>query len=398
MIDRVGKGCTGCYACKTACPKDCIHMVEDAEGFWYPEIDSSKCIKCDLCEKSCPVLNELPINKKENDIHLFAMSLKDDVIRRESSSGGAFSAIAQYVLERGGVVFGAAFDTDFSVHHICVDNVKDLKELRGSKYLQSRIEDSYKQAEGYLKSGRLVLFSGTACQTSGLVSFLKRDYDNLITQDLVCHGVPSPMAWKKYLEFRQKLERSKVTDVFFRDKSSGWHKWHLSIGFENGNRYSESQFDDLMIQTFLRGKCSRECCYDCKFKQKIRLADFTLADFWGIEHIAPELDDDAGLSECFANSEKALRIIDAIKDNINIQEMAIDPAVKYNSAMIESEVRPKDRDSFLLALKHHSFESVVAKQTGMSAGTKIRWTARRILGNRTYDAIIGKKSGRKNDT
>lgn len=393
MIDKIGNKCTGCYACVDSCPKGCIRMVENAEGFWFPEIDSNICVGCNLCEKHCPVLNEIPINKSEAAVKVYALVHKDEKVRKNSSSGGAFSAIAEYVLSQGGVVFGAAFDENFDVHHICVDDRADMYKLRGSKYVQSQIGDTYKQAKECLKSGRLVFFSGTACQTSGLIGYLGRDYDNLITQDLICHGVPSPLAWRKYIKFREQLERSKVKNIFFRDKSFGWHDWHIAFHFDNGVEYKENQREDMMIKSFLRGKCSRECCYDCKFKQKVRLADFTLADYWGIEHLAPELDDDKGISSCYVNSPKAARILDAIKDKVELREMDLDSAVKYNMAMVESENMRKDRADFLQELSHKSFDMVSGKYNDeIRTGTKVRWTLRRLMGNKVYDSIRNKLS------
>ena len=388
MIDKLGNMCTGCYACVNTCPKSCISMVENKEGFWFPQIDPNKCVNCDMCEKACPVLHKIPIEKTEDDIKVFALVHKDEDIRKHSSSGGAFSAIANYVLSQGGVVFGAAFDEKFDVHHICVDASDDLYKLRGSKYVQSRIGSTYKLAKEFLNAGRLVLFTGTACQTSGLIGYLGRDYDNLITQDLICHGVPSPMVWRKYIEFRERLERSRVNHIFFRDKTHGWHDWHFAMNFENGAAYKQSQHEDMMIKAFLHGKCSRECCYHCEFKQKYRLADFTLADYWGIQNIAPELDDDRGISSVYVNSAKAMKIMEAISDDVMLRRMDLELAVAHNVAMIESERVREDRAAFLKDMSRKPFDMVIGKYIDqISLGTKVRWTLRRVFGNRVYDFI-----------
>lgn len=394
MIDRTGKDCTGCYACVSACPKACIRMEENKEGFWYPKIQEEQCVKCNLCEKACPVLSKIPNHKTEKDIHIYAVTHTDEKTRAASSSGGAFSALAETVLEQGGVVFGAAFDENYDVHHIFVEKVEDLPKLRGSKYVQSRIGKAYEQAEAFLKEGRPVLFSGTACQTSGLLGYLGRDYENLYTQDLICHGVPSPMVWRKYLEYRQTLERSKIKKIFFRDKGHGWHNWHLAIDFENGTHYAQSQFQDKMIVSYLRGKCSRLSCYDCKFKQKCRTADFTLADFWGIQDFAPELDDDKGISSCYVNSEKAQQLFERAKIHLKVTELDFNMAVSGNLAMIESEHLPENRNDFLKEMKRKPFEMAYGECIDeMSFGTKIRWGMRRLLGNKQYDALkaLGKR-------
>ena len=292
MIRKIGDRCTGCEACANICPKNCISMVENAEGFLFPHIDNSKCVSCGLCEKACPVLNPIPIHKTQEDVKVYALIHRDEDVRSHSSSGGAFSAIAEYVLEQGGVVFGAAFDEKFDVCHICVDKAEELYKLRGSKYVQSRIGDTYRQAKEKLQQGRLVFFTGTACQTSGLLGYLGRDYENLITQDLICHGVPSPLAWRKYIRLSQRRAKSPVEHIFFRDKKFGWHNWHVNFRFRSGESRYLDQRSDMMVSAFLTGSCSRKSCYDCPFKQKYRLADITLADYWGIEKIAPELDDD----------------------------------------------------------------------------------------------------------
>lgn len=388
MIDQIGNRCTGCYACVNICPKQCIRMKDNREGFWFPEIDSDICIKCDQCEQHCPVLTPIPIHKTEKDVKVYALTHKNEEVRKNSSSGGAFSAIAEYVLSQRGVVFGAAFDEKFDVHHICIESTEDLYKLRGSKYVQSRIGETYKEAEKFLKNGRMVLFSGTACQTTGLIAYLGHDYENLITQDLICHGVPSPMAWRKYIHLREQLEKSKVKRIFFRDKTYGWHNWHIVFWFENGKIYKESQWEDMMIRSFLRGRCSRESCYNCCFKQKIRLADFTLADYWGIEHIAPELNDEKGLSSVYVNSTKAEKIIEAIRGTVNLKEMELDRTVSYNPAMIESEKLNQDRSLFLRDLRHKSFDMVAGKYNEkIGMGTKVRWTIRRILGNQLYEFV-----------
>lgn len=394
MIDKVGNACTGCYACVNACPKSCIRMEENAEGFWYPQIDTEQCIRCGRCEKACPVLSELPNSKTEKDIRVYAVKHRDEKIRLNSSSGGAFTALAQTVLEHGGVVFGAAFDENYDVRHIFVESEEELSRLRGSKYVQSRIGNAYRQAESFLKEGRPVYFSGTACQTSGLLSYLGRDYDNLYTQDLICHGVPSPMVWRKYLEYHQTLERSGIQKIFFRDKSHGWHNWHLSIDFKNGTHYAQSQFQDKMIVSYLRGKSSRLCCYDCKFKQKCRSADFTLADYWGIQDIAPDLDDDKGVSSCYVNSPKAQRLFAAARSRLDVQELDLETAVAGNLAMIESERLPANRDEFLKEMREKPFEMAYGKIIDeMSFKTQVLWSLRRTLGNRNYEKLrsLGKK-------
>jgi len=388
MIDKIGARCTGCYSCVNICPKGCIHMKDHADGFWYPEIDPAVCIGCNLCETHCPVLHPFPIEKTEADVKVYALIHKNEAVRSSSSSGGAFSAIADHVLEQGGAVFGAAFGENFEILHTSAETKEELSKLRGSKYVQSRIGETYRLAKSMLDAGRPVLFSGTACQTSGLLAYLGRDYDNLLTQDLICHGVPSPLAWRKYLKMHEQLRRSQIRSVFFRDKRFGWHDWHVAIRFENGEEYTENQREDMLIKSFLRGKCSRECCYDCPFKQKVRLADFTLADFWGIEKLSPELDDDKGISSVYVNSPKAARVIEAIRDRVTLREMELNTAVSGNMAMVESEKVHPDRERFLRELPRKSFDLLSGEfNDEIGVRTKVTWTIRRLLGIRVYEKI-----------
>lgn len=198
MITIIDKSqCCGCTACASACPKHCIVLKEDEQGFLYPRVDESKCIDCHLCEKVCPVLKPF---EKQNPQEVFAIINPDEEIRLASSSGGVFTALAKQILHAGGIVFGAAFDDNWQVHHISVTKVEDLALLRSSKYVQSRIEKTYTVVEEYLKKGTQVLFSGTPCQIAGLKHYLRKEYDNLLSVDVVCHGVPSPLVWEKYLE------------------------------------------------------------------------------------------------------------------------------------------------------------------------------------------------------
>lgn len=389
MIDKIGERCTGCYACASACPKQCIQMVEDKAGFWYPQIDPAACVKCNLCEKACPVLSPLENRRTKEDVAAYALIHRDEDVRRRSSSGGAFSALASAVLRQGGVVFGAAFDENFDVRHIAVTEEKELGRLRGSKYVQSRIGDCYAQAKQYLDAGRLVYFSGTACQTSGLRGFLGKDYPNLLTQDLICHGVPSPMVWRKYVQLREHLARAKTESVFFRDKAHGWKNWHLRMSFADGSSYELSQFKHPYIIAYLRGICSRLCCYDCAFKDRYRLADFTLADLWGVDGLIPEINDDKGVSLLLVNSGKAAAFLEKISASVRLYPLDFDAAVKENGALVESETRNPQREAFLREMRRRPFDVVAGKYQGeYTLERRLRWFARRALGNKRYEKIF----------
>jgi len=298
--------CCGCGACVQACNLNCITMATDAEGFLYPQIDKASCIRCGACIRACPILNRG--EKTDGEKLAYVLRCNDEEVRLRSSSGGIFSILAERVLANGGAVFGAAFAADFSVHHIMIEHVNDLPRLSGSKYIQSRIEDSYQQAEKRLKSGRAVLFSGTGCQIAGLKAYLKAEYEMLYTVDLFCHGVPSPAVWKKYLQFQENAYGSPVKAVCFRNKSYGWHQFSMRLQFENEEVYDKVHSEDAFMRLFLKNICLRPSCHDCKFRESRSGSDIMIGDAWGIESWMPEMDDNKGTSIVLVNTDKGRHV------------------------------------------------------------------------------------------
>lgn len=351
--------CNGCSVCAAVCPKNCITMTSDELGFLYPQIDETLCIDCGLCEKACPVFNS---DVPETTPKAYAVKNTQENIRMQSSSGGVFTAVAEKILADGGVVFGAAFTDDFkAVEHIAVENTEDLHKLRGSKYVQSRIGDSYEKAKRELGKGRKVLFTGTPCQIGGLLSFLKKDYENLFTQDIVCHGVPSPSVWEKYVELREQKSGAKTAFASFRAKNTGWVKFSMLMKFENGKEYTQPLSDDLFVQGFLKNIYLRSSCYDCAFKTIYRQADITLADFWGVWNVHPEMHDDKGTSLVITNSEKGECLINSISNQLEIIETDVNEAVKFNSAAEKSVPHNPQREAFLNDFKNTDFEKTLKK-------------------------------------
>lgn len=380
--------CSGCYACAEICPKKCIDMISDAEGFWYPKVNETQCIHCGACEKVCPITTSHSLAGNGCAATYAAMHKKDSV-RLKSSSGGIFSALATHVLEQGGVVFGAGFDENFNVVHKYVENMDELEALRGSKYVQSRIGNAYRQAEDFLKAGRLVLFSGTPCQIGGLLSYVKKPYENLITQDLICHGVPSPMVWQKYIEYRKaEANGAKPRKIAFRAKDEGWKRFSVSFLFENDTQYRETMDKDPMIRVFLKNLCLRPSCYDCHFKAKARKSDITLADFWGVKNVLPEMDDDKGTSLVMIHSQKGGELFERISDSLQFVEADIDEAICYNSSMIKSVKKPKKRELFLKEITKENFLLCQKRYCRETVVKKIR---------RMVSKLVGKiKKGKKN--
>lgn len=320
--------CCGCSACVVSCPVNCIHFYEDEQGFQYPVVDVARCINCGLCEKVCPCLND---SESKTPQKVFAVKNPDDSVRSKSSSGGFFSAIADYVLNNNGVVFGASFNNEWIIVHDCIDKTEDIDRLRRSKYSQSQIGNSFKRALEYLKSGRLVLFSGTTCQIDGLNRFLRREYPNLITVDTVCHGVPSPMIWKTYLN--KILEKNSITTndisyISFRDKSTGWKNYSMVIKAGDNLIVDEPVKKNIYLQGFINNLYLRPSCFSCPSKSGKCRSDFSLADFWAIKNFLPEVDDNRGVTLLYVNSQKGERIL----SNLNLRMAELDKTQELNSA------------------------------------------------------------------
>lgn len=364
--------CNGCHACESACPKKCIHMVKDLEGFLYPKVDNNCCISCGICEKVCPILNNKTQNLEAMQIGYAAYN-KDTDIRLKSSSGGIFTLLAEQIISSGGIVVGAAMDDDCkSVKHIIVKSIENLEKLRGSKYVQSTIGDTFSKTKEALDEGIKVLFTGTPCQIGGLYSFLGQEYPNLYTQDLICHGVPSPLVWKKYVEYREKGCGAAVQRTFFRHKKYGWKRYSVLLQFSNNTEYLNDLYNDAFMKGFLRNIYLRPSCYSCAFKTMNRQADITLADFWGIQDYCPEMFDDKGTSFVWIHSQKGKELFESIKVQTISREVTCDYAIKRNSAAIKSSSLFSKRKQFFEEIQKKSFERVIVIYTKLPMYKKVR--------------------------
>jgi len=350
--------CTGCCACFSVCPKSAILMTENSEGFLFPKINIKTCIGCELCVKVCPAIK--PLTKNNSEIKAFTVINNDEKIRRESSSGGVFSAIAEKIIQKEGIVFGAKFCEDFSVRHSWADNLEGLKAFRGSKYVQSNINNSFKECKQFLDIGKEVLFSGTPCQIQGLKKYLRKEYTNLLTIDFICHGVPSPLLWRKYKEYHENKLMSKISNVTFRNKITGWEHYSVTLTFENKKQYSIINNKDCYMQLFLKDLALRESCYNCPAKGTERISEITLADFWGVQSEYPEFYDDKGTSLVFVHNQN---LISLFSDCCKIKEIDINKGIKHNPSIINSCIKPKKRDSFFEDLKKKDFGQIIKKYT-----------------------------------
>lgn len=364
--------CCGCEACVQRCPKGCIDFREDAEGFRYPQVDAERCIDCGLCERVCPVLHR---DAPRAPQQVFAAKNPDEDVRRASSSGGVFSMLAQSTIDRGGVVFGAGFDDQWAVVHDCAETAEGLAAFRGSKYVQSRIGESFVRAERFLKSGREVLFSGTPCQIAGLRRFLGREYENLLTVDVVCHGVPSPAVWRRYLEGITRPEGAVgkntvssslneipvITGISFRDKKLGWKKFGFEIrgkaAFEAAENsvlesgmnlerivLSEPLTENVYMRGFLCDLYLRPVCHACPARAGRSGSDLTIADFWGIGRFYPQFDDDKGVSLVLVGSEQGAEAF----ARLSTEGFAVsyEQALAGNPAIERNPVMPRCRKRF----------------------------------------------------
>lgn len=336
--------CCGCSACVQKCPKQSISLHEDNEGFLYPHIDTETCIDCALCEKVCPILN--PYETRE-PLQVLAAINKDEKIRMESSSGGIFTLLAEPIIREGGVVFGARFDDEWQVTLDYTETIDGLAAFRGSKYVQACTGETYKQCEQFLKAGRKVLFTGTPCQIAGLHHYLRREYDNLITCDFVCHGVPSPKVWRMYLKEIIEGANKAITDIQFRNKDNGWKKFNFKLSYNAETKtttLSSCHRDNLYMRAFLQDMILRPSCHNCNAKQGRSMSDITIADFWGIHNNHPEMDDDKGTELVIIHTNKGKASLDL--SLTDYKETNYEDATPFNNGLKPSTPTHRNRSKF----------------------------------------------------
>lgn len=369
-------------------------MCEDSEGFSYPQVDKLLCTNCHLCEKVCPYLN---VYKNQPPFVVYAAKNRDEESRLRGSSGGIFSLLAEVVIKKGGVVFGACFDENWEVEHGYSETVKGLVPFCGSKYMQSRIGDSYKKIQAFLKQGREVLFVGSPCQVAGLKHYLCQKYDNLLTVDFACHGVPSPKVWRIYLNqittYRGDRKEQfsphcislgkKISKIDFRSKSTGWKKYSFVFALseeeakekKNTVLFSSVFTENSYMQAFLSNLILRPSCYNCLYKNGVSHSDITLADFWGVGSVFPDFDDDKGVSVVIISSKKGEEYNDKL--NVDSRLIKLEDAKVSNNGFKEQIIIPKNRNLFFSLINEKGM--LVDKATKRCLeGAMWRRTARRL--------------------
>lgn len=358
-IDIIGeKKCTGCAGCFNVCSFNAIEMKLSEEGFYKPIINKNKCTSCGMCSKSCPVIKFENTNYDIDKIKVYAGFTLDEQIRKESSSGGLFSEIANLIIEQKGVVFGAGWDESMTVNHVPVSSMEDVYKLRSSKYVQSNIQDTYKKINKFLEEGYKVLFVGVPCQVAALNNIVKNK-SNLLTVDLVCHGVPSLKVFQKYLEGISKGQ--KINYFTFRDKGLGWSKYSTKAEMENGKEYSSITKEDPFFHGFICDLYLNTSCYDCRFSQIPRTGDITLGDFWKIPE---ELMDERGVSVIISNNAKGENIIKELEKQkkIKLIEQPLSSATLGNPRIENGHLRMREqRKECLKDIQNESFEYIYEK-------------------------------------
>lgn len=365
--------CCGCTACVSVCPVQCIVMRRDSEGFDYPVANPDLCVNCGKCESVCPVLNPLePIQSLTS----YAVRIPEFV--EGSSSGGVFPALARNVMTAGGVVYGAVFDPDMTVGHLAAETMSEVEKMRGSKYVQSDLYDSFNDIKEHLMRGRTVLFSGTPCQVAGLNKFLGKSHESLLTVELACHGVPSPGIWEKYVAALARKHERVVSDVNFRDKSRSWRNYDFTVSIGE-SMVSVPHHKDPFMALFLQNMTLRPSCYACPSKGGKSHADILLADLWNMASVPGIQDDDKGMSLAVANTLKGKVALHAM----NVEFIGVDlvSARHKNSGFENSATRPERRGEFFAGL--HSAKDIIAYMSGFvvkdSLRTKLLKLIRRIM-------------------
>jgi coenzyme F420-reducing hydrogenase beta subunit len=353
--------CCGCGACVNVCPQNSIYFKPDENGFLFPEVDMNNCIDCDLCETVCAFQNGIPLGR--HAIKTYAAIHKNKNLLLPSSSGGVFSALAEIVFAKNGVVYGCAWDENLETEHICISSVKELHKLQGSKYVQSNIGKTFREAKAYLKNGKYVLFSGTPCQIAGLKSFLGKEYENLITAELVCHGVPNVAFFKSYIGWLENKLKGKIARFIFRDKSN----WGMScvgrVYLGNGEAREKIIYWPLdpYYSHFMYGHIYRESCYQCKYASTKRQGDFTLGDYWGIQKAHPEIDTNNGVSVLLVNSEKGLELVGKLQEYLYLTPSTFEQAALENGQLTKPIPQSDIRETVLSTWREGGFQAVADK-------------------------------------
>lgn len=360
--------CTGCGVCANVCPVGALTMEPDPEGFLYPRIDSEKCTRCGACQRVCPA-DSPALAQQDPPKAIYAFG-KDASIVEGSSSGGVFTELANVILEEGGVVFGVGYDQNFRVEHQQIQSKEELYRLRTSKYVQSNTGMIYSEVKRCLGKGKQVLFTGTSCQIAALQQYLGKDYENLFTADIICHGVPSPGVWETYL--KQCHGGKEIKAISFRDKTLGWNRFSMRVSYADGSAYCKEATKDPFERGFLANLYLRPSCYQCQYKTLKRSSDLTLADYWGVETVHPELKAQEGVSLVLLQSEKGKRLFSRISSRLNWGDTDREKAISMNHGALHSVKWNQQRRRFYEEYPTTPMAQLVEKCLALPLDKKVR--------------------------
>lgn len=362
-MPEIGKSpdaCCGCGACINICPVDAITMRDDEYGFRYPYVNADLCITCKKCEKVCDFVKTENVGM--SPLKAYAAVHKDFSVLNKSSSGGVFSALVEYVLSQNGAVCGCIFDESLNAIHVCVEEEKDIISMRKSKYLQSDIGFIYREVKGRLDNQQLVLFTGTPCQVAAVKSFLApKKYDNLLTMDLICHGVPSQQMFNKYLEYLEQKYRTKIIGFDFRSKRYGWQRYSTEFTDYRKKTKNLGKFNEFYMPAFTGGNIVRPSCFSCKYACKERVGDITAGDFWGQEKSHLSLDAKKGLSLCIINTQKAIDLLPELKKRLHLEEVDYNVAATGNYCLNAPTSKGKKWEEYMKAFENDQIEQIAQR-------------------------------------
>lgn len=375
------KDCSGCTACKSVCPNQAIKMKPDKEGFFYPVIDENLCIECGLCIDVCPMKNEVIIQEHFATPEVYAVKHVSDLVRMLSSSGGAYTAISDFVIEdKKGICYGAVFDEEFNVEHKDAITTDERNKFRGSKYVQSDLGNVFYQIKQNLIKGKSVLFTGTPCHTAGLAKYLelsKIDASNLILNDIICHGTPSPKIWKDYVVFIEEKNKSKIKNYTFRFKEKGWRGYNVKVEFESDHVKLNTKDVLKYVKLFNSNLILRPSCYHCKFSNLNRPSDLTIGDFWGIEKSMPEFEDSKGVSLVLVNTKRGKYVFERIKSNFIYRQSNTVDCMQLN--LYQPTPKPINREKFWKDYQNKGFEFVAKNYTRNKLSRRIKSHGKKLL-------------------
>lgn len=369
--------CCGCTACQSVCNHKAILMIEDKKGFLYPRTDKSKCVDCGICERVCPISTRKQDLRKEHVLAAYALRNRDEEVLKNSSSGGCFSVLANYVIRKGGTVYGAAYSKDMRVNHIRIDSFEELYILRGAKYSQSDLRGVYKKVREDLQDKKLVLFTGTPCQVDGLNKYLRQSWDNLITTDVICHSIPSPQVFKRYKELLESEFHKSIVGINMKDKTYGWGIDCVKYFFADGSECTNPPKYPNWVSMFESGLFTRESCFDCQYTNLDRPSDFTIGDFWDFNNNRPDIRSNKGTSVVLLNTEKAIHLFEAIKSKADIWGITREDFIQPR--LVSCSIKPQKYDSFWDDYFKYDFKKVVKKYFVISIVKRIIGIIKRML-------------------